>query len=305
MVSNRAKNKHVALIVEDDLNLAEALGDLLKSLGHDFIHAETQEEGLRLMEEGQFCFAILDLQIKVDADAIYPMVEAGAQLQRQIRDRYPHRNDNDQHHLQILAMSGHAKEMFNVIGMLQNGADDFILKPLGENNPPLHVKIQDCLVKSGRENHEDCARIMALAQREYAPKHSSHSIPPSGQELSVTGELHGKRTCIQLGDKVIPLPNAQFLILMKMVAARVRDERGWVHKSDLGSKDEQGFKGVSTLSGTLALHLPSELSFYENNKQGSYRINPEIAIGHINHSTLAEHPLKDVRDMSGLMQEGR
>ncbi|ABK43871.1 response regulator receiver protein [Magnetococcus marinus MC-1] len=310
MVSNRAKNKHVALIVEDDLNLAEALGDLLKSLGHDFIHAETQEEGLRLMEEGQFCFAILDLQIKVDADAIYPMVEAGAQLQRQIRDRYPNRNDNDQHHLQILAMSGHAKEMFNVIGMLQNGADDFILKPLGENNPPLHVKIQECLQKSGRENHADCAHIMELARGKPSRSNSRPVAPKRKTErsdisLTIPGQIEGKRTEVAINGVSQHLPDAQLLLLMRMVAGRAQDDSGWVHKQDLGSRDADGFKGMSNLNSSLKPLLPGGMSFYENDKMGSYRIKPEIIIGEIDHTQLALHSQREIRQLSAIIQKMR
>jgi DNA-binding response OmpR family regulator len=306
MVNSKGKQKHVALVVEDDPSLAEALGDLLKSLGHDFIHAETQEEGLRLMEEGHFCFAILDLQIKVDACAVYPMVEAGEQLQRQIREFYPQRNADDHHHLQILAMSGHAKDMSNVIQMLQNGADDFVVKPLGENTPPLHAKIQECLRKSGREDHRECAGIMNLATGEKSnnktPK-PKRTTELSGTCLAILGNIQGKRTEIAINGVSQFLPDAQLLLLMRMVAGRTRNGNGWVHKDDLGSRDAEGFKGISNLNNSMKPLLPVGMSFYENNKMGSYRINPEVVIGEIDHRQLAEHCQKEIHRLSDEIQQ--
>jgi DNA-binding response OmpR family regulator len=308
MVNSKGKHKHVALVVEDDPSLAEALGDLLKSLGHDFIHAETQDEGLRLMEKGQFCFAILDLQIKVDAEAVYPMVDAGEQLQRQIRECYPHRNSNDHHHLQILAMSGHAKDMSNVIQMLQNGADDFVVKPLGENTPPLHVKIQECLHKSGRENHKNCSQIMEMASSNPTSKNSQSSKPKrmtelSGTNLTIPGEVQGKRTEVAINGISQHLPDAQFLLLMRMVTGRIRNCTGWVHKDDLGSRDSEGFKGMSNLNSSMKPLLPGDMPFYENDKMGSYRINPEIVIGEMDHSQLSQHGQREIRHLSTEIQQ--
>jgi DNA-binding response OmpR family regulator len=310
MVTNRGKNKHVALIVEDDLRLAEALGDLLKSLGHDFIHTETQEEGLRLMEDGQFCFAILDLQIKVDAEAVYPMVEAGEQLQRQIRERYPHRNADDHHHLQILAMSGHAKEMNNVIQMLQNGADDFVVKPLGENTPPLHVKIQECLRKSGRENHKACARIMEMASSEFTGKNSQPSQPKrmtelSGTKLTIPGEVKGKRTEVRIGGNPVFLTNSSFVLLLKMMILRIGKGDAWANKSDLDPSAAEGWKGMSRLNAEIRPHLPGIIDIHENDKKGGYRLNPAIKPSDIDHDQLAGHWFKEVKILSNEIKEMR
>jgi DNA-binding response OmpR family regulator len=306
MVNSSGKHKHIALMVEDDPSLAEALGDLLKSLGHGFIHAETQEEGLRLMEEGQFCFAILDLQIKVDADAVYPMVEAGEQLQRQIREHYPQRNADDHHHLQILAMSGHAKDMSNVIQMLQNGADDFVVKPLGENTPPLHAKIQECLRKSGRDSHRNCARIMNLARGVKGTKSNpkpNRTTELSGTCLTILGNIQGKRTEVAINGVSQFLPDTQLLLLMRMVVGRTRNGTGWVHKNDLGSRDAEGFKGMSNLNSSMKPLLPVGMSFYENDKMGSYRINQEVVIGDIDHKQLAKHCQKEIHRLSDEIQQ--
>lgn len=151
--------RHVALLVEDEPEMAAELGELLASLGHDHIHAASKEDAEQLVERGEFCYVLLDLQIKADADSIKAHVEAGQTLLEFIRERYSRRNDRDKHRLQVLVMSGHAKEHHYVVKALQEGADDFITKPVSESTPPFKDKICEALRRSGREKHERCAAI--------------------------------------------------------------------------------------------------------------------------------------------------
>ncbi len=101
--------RHIALLVEDEPEMAAELGELLESLGHGHIHAATKEKAERLVEEGEFCYVLLDLQIKVNADSIKAHVEAGQTLLEFIREKYPRRNDQDKYRMPVLVMSGHAK----------------------------------------------------------------------------------------------------------------------------------------------------------------------------------------------------
>src|SRR5204862_4813520 len=110
--------RHTVLLVEDEPQMAEELGELLESLGHGHVHAATKEDAVRLVEEGGFCYVLLDLQIKANADSIKAHVEAGQSLLELIRERYPRRNDEGKHRLQILVMSGHAKEHYFVVKAL-------------------------------------------------------------------------------------------------------------------------------------------------------------------------------------------
>ncbi|MBF0181518.1 MAG: response regulator [Magnetococcales bacterium] len=292
------KDRHVALVVEDDLEMAEEVKDLLRSMGHEALHVPSREEALELLDDGQFCFVLLDLQIKPAADSIKAQVLAGQTLLSEIRKRYPCRNQDDQHHLQIVVMSGYAKERSDVIKALQNGADDFIVKPLGENDPPFGDKVAQALIKSGRGEHADCPGIMQFARQGCSP--NGHPISPSspGIQLSITGEPNGKRSGIEMDGKPLFLPDAQFLLLMRLVTARFRTDQGWVHKNDLGSQDSEGFRGMSNLNGSIKPLLPPDTPFYENDKKGSYRINPAIAIGRIDHDRLVKHDSREVRKLS-------
>ncbi len=156
--------RHVALLVEDEPQMAAELGELLASIGHDHIHAATKEEAERLVDDGEFCYVLLDLQIKVNGDSIKAHVEAGQTLLEFIRERYSRRNDQDKYRLPILVMSGHAKEHYYVVKALQDGADDFVTKPVSESTPPFKDKIYEALRRSGREKHEHCATTMRDAR---------------------------------------------------------------------------------------------------------------------------------------------
>lgn len=150
-------DRHVALIVEDEPDMAAEIGDLLRSFGHDHIHAETLAEGLACLDRGGFCYVLLDLQIKAERDSIKPRVDSGMTLLREIRRKYPYRNDNDMHLLPVIVISGHGREPQNMIAAFKDGINDFILKPLSLNDQDIGAKIRSCLDRAGRNDHGCCA----------------------------------------------------------------------------------------------------------------------------------------------------
>lgn len=162
--------RHVALIIEDEPDMAAEIGDLLRSFGHDHIHAETLAEGLACLERGGFCYVLLDLQIKADRHSIMPRVESGMTLLREIRRRFPRRNDNDMHLLPVIAVSGHGREPRNIIGAYNSGLNEFILKPLSLNEQDIGSKIRTCLERAGRNGHGTC----------HAQNHASSNGPNKG-----------------------------------------------------------------------------------------------------------------------------
>ena len=297
-----AKGNHVALVVEDDPEMAEEVKDLLRSLGHDAVSVPSQEEAMNLLDAGHFCFVLLDLQIKTAPDSIKARVEAGKTLLRVIRERFPNRNREDHHHLQILVMSGYAMERHDVIQCLQDGADDFIIKPLDNNTPRMPVKIDECLRKSCRKSHKDCAVVMNAARHASQVSNALTQDQSLGVTLSITGELQGKRMGIVVDGKPLFLPYAQFLLLMKLVTNRVQNGHGWIHKTGLGSRDGEGFKGLSNLNATIQPFLPGGISFYENDMHGRYRMHTGIAVGKIDHDCLAGYWCKDLQMLSSEIQ---
>ncbi len=152
-------SRHVALIVEDEPDMAAEIADLLQSFGHGHIRVETKADALVRLVQGGFCYVLLDLQIKADRNSIRPRVETGMSLLEDIRKRFPHRQDavpHDVHLMPVLIVSGHAKEHEDIIRALQTGADDFIKKPFGEARTIID-KVRLCLERSGRQDHGNCA----------------------------------------------------------------------------------------------------------------------------------------------------
>lgn len=148
--------RHVALIVEDEPEMAEEIGDMLRALGHDYVHAETLADARVLLEHGGFCYALVDLEIKANRQSIKPRVESGMSVLREIRQRFPQRRSNDMHVLPVLVISGHGREPTTMIGAFQDGIDDFILKPLSAGGQDISGKIRRCLDRAGRGDHAAC-----------------------------------------------------------------------------------------------------------------------------------------------------
>lgn len=149
--------RHVALIVEDEPEMAEEIGDMLRALGHDFLHAETLADARTLLALGGFCYALVDLEIKADRQSLKPRVESGMSVLREIRQRFPHRcGSSDMHLLPVLVISGHGREPQTVIGAFRDGIDDFILKPLSAGGQDIGGKIRRCLELAGRPDHAAC-----------------------------------------------------------------------------------------------------------------------------------------------------
>lgn len=155
---------HIALIVEDEPEMAAELTELVRSFGHGSVHAENKTDALAHIAGGGFCYVLLDMQIKTDRGSIKSYVSAGVALLEEIRRRFPHRASTDMHLLPVLVVSGHAKEHDNVVRAFQRGADDFIRKPLSLDGQNLETNIRHCLEQAGRAGHGSChTRTVAAA----------------------------------------------------------------------------------------------------------------------------------------------
>ena len=259
--------RHVALLVEDDPEMAAETIELLRSFDHDCIHAATKVEAVRLIETGEFCYALLDLEIKVDADSIRARVEAGESVLDLIRERYPRRNEKDAHLLPVLMVSGHS-DIEHVTRSFKQRADDFIAKPIGDK---FKAKLEEALRKSGRLRHEDCAAVTRRARRDL------DEVPHDGRHrLVITARQQGQRFEVTLDTESILITASSLVLLLHLVVASLRDRESWVHKADLGATDEQGWKGMARLKADL-----QGLDLIENNGKGGYRLQTWIALGAI------------------------
>lgn len=281
--------RHVALLVEDEAVMATELGALLDSLGHDHVHVTNRTDAERALDTHEFCYVLLDLQIKANPDSIMPLVEAGQSLLELIRERYPRVDEAGKHLLPVLVVSGHAKETDYIVDAFQAGANDFVKKPIGTNRRPLKDKIQDALRNSGRQKHEHCGAICKVARA--ASSAGALEMLPSAvatmTEIAIVGRQQDKRFEVRIANKPVFLTNASLLLLLKLYAARLRNAEGWAHKNhDLGVQNDQGWKGMTRFREELAPHLPSKTQAVENDGHGNYRIHPGIEIAKIDIARL-------------------
>lgn len=147
---------HTALVVEDEHDMAIEIGDLLSSMGYNHVSADNLADARRLLGERDFCFVLLDLQIKPEKYSIRPRIEAGMTFLRALREMHPRRSANDMHLLPVIVVSGHAKEHEDIVRAFQAGANDFVRKPLGQFGQDLSAKIMTCLERAGHRHHDAC-----------------------------------------------------------------------------------------------------------------------------------------------------
>jgi CheY-like chemotaxis protein len=290
------QSRHVALIVEDDQELARDLEDVVASLGHDHIHASTKEEADRIVASGTFCYALVDLQIKVNADSLRARIEAGQSLLEAIRTRYP-RQEGRHHALPVIMMSAHAKDENCIVDAVKSGADAYLVKPLGDRVVP---KIREMLLASGREDHAACAARTEVA-RSRAPMAEAVAPLAGPVTLDVTAKVVSGRSGIRLDGVDVYLPDSLFALLLKFVAARLKDN-AWIHTLDLGrGAAPLGHKGTSKLNLEMKPYLPSGMPLLENNKGGRYRLHERVRLGHIDVGAIGRVNSSAAADLEALI----
>ena len=103
------KERHIALVVEDDSETAEDLVQILESIGCASVVVDNAEDAEKQLQEKSFCLVLLDLQIKSKPDSIKGHVEHGKSVLRTIRARHNEHKGNC-YSLPVLIVSGFARE---------------------------------------------------------------------------------------------------------------------------------------------------------------------------------------------------
>jgi len=97
-----------------------------------------------------------------------------------------------------------------------------------------------------------------------------------GLVIAIPGDRIKRRTCVTIASKPVELPDASLKVLLRLMVAQRRGES--VHKIDLGAKEEQGFKGISTLRHELKPVLGG-VDIIENDYHGNYSLVDQVRIG--------------------------
>lgn len=272
---------HRFLVVEDDAEMAMELGHLIEAMGFEHVHVDSRAAALEQIKQQDFCLILLDLEIKAKPKSI-SLTQSGFTLLREVCKRYP--RNGEESSLPVIIVSGHAKDDENIIDAMRIGAIDVVHKPLRSdlNQLPLEKKIDKALRFSGRDNHALCLELRGMTKRPPSnPKDTSETI-----SLVVTGKIVKQRTEIVINGTTVTLTEASLLRLLRLACARISGAE-WVHKSDLGAEEEQGFKGISRLREQLAPGLPGGQDIVENNHHGSYRLSSTVKVEEIAFEVLA------------------
>lgn len=256
-------NKHVGLIVEDDPAMAEDLAEVLRSLDCAFVAVDNKRDALAALQNNAFCFVLLDLHIKLDRESIRGHSEHGRSLLREMRGMYSDHTGAG-YRLPILVISGHAREVDTAVDVMRDGADHVLQKPI--RGGAVSDAVKACLERSGRATHDLCA---AAAARQ--------AEPPQGLVFSIPGTRTGRRTRVTIGARSADLPNRSLRVLLHLMVARLAGRP--VHKTELGAREDQGFKGISELRDDLKPALPDGAHIIENLYHGYYRLTDEVSVG--------------------------
>lgn len=255
--------KHRALVVEDDRETADELGETLTAIGFEFTTIDNKEQAAAAIQAapGAFCLVLLDLQIKATPGSLRGHVENGKTLLRELRQVRPE-HVGDGHWLPILVVSGYARETEEAVDAMKEGASDVIQKPFKSKD--VSTRIRDALKRAGRLTHTTC---------HVAPM----SNPSSAGKLVVTlsGERQKRRCRVVVNARAADLTEASFRLLLRLLVAH-QSGKG-VHKTELGATEDKGFKGISRLREELKPAVGTRV-IVENDQHGTYRLVDEVVL---------------------------
>jgi CheY-like chemotaxis protein len=132
--------KPKALIVDDDERIISSVEETLVSLGHELDSATNQLDAQRLLEQNDYSYVLLDLQIPTQPNRGGADKEFGCNLLRNIQKiKGPGR-------LPVIVMTGYSAECLDLSAELfAIGASEFIAKPFANKSRTLAAVIRKVL----------------------------------------------------------------------------------------------------------------------------------------------------------------
>ena len=258
------KERHLALVVEDHVETAEDLVQILESIDCASVVVDNAEDAEKQLQEKAFCLVLLDLEIKSARDSIKGHVEHGKKVLRTIREMYSEHRETF-YSLPVLIVSGFARETDVAVEVMKTGASDIIHKPL--NSGQVSDGIRQALQDSGRHTHDACGSLPGR-RRVSADDEIVLAIPGD--------RIRGRRTRVTLGGNPAELTDTSLRILLHLMVARQKGEMA--NKVDMGATADQGFKGISNLCSELKPAL-DDVKIIENKYHGDYCLIDRVRIG--------------------------
>jgi CheY-like chemotaxis protein len=266
--------RHRVLLIEDSAANRATVAQYLDACGFDCVAVASLEEARPLIDRGDFCLMLTDLEILPTAASTKPDLSLGYVAIKYARTRYPARN-GETHLMPILVMSAHAR--FDVLRRTMHQIDDFMKKPPTE----LEQVVLSALEKAGRANHAHCGYVTEAARA------GTTSTPPAatdGKRLRIgAGQANG-RTQVHVGGKGVWLTPTLMRALLHLVVGRLRSSEGWVARSDMGRDAAAVVRALSRLREELGQRID------EADKSHGYRLRVDIALDAVPTSELAKMP---------------
>ncbi len=264
--------KHRALVVEDEAEAAADLAEILTTCGCESVVVTNRRDALEQLDRGAFCIILLDLEIRSVPDSIRGRVDHGKLFLREARCRYPELVGT-KYALPIVVLSGFASETEEAVAVMKEGASDVVQKLSSVRNKA--DRIQEALETAGRPSHRVCAdRGTAVRDN-----------PRSELTLSISGEQEGRRVVVQLGSRTAKLTQVALKVLLHLLKARVSNSS--VHKTDLGARDDRGFRSVSVLRDQLAAACEGPVKeLIKNDQHGNYSLADRVVPGSVDTARL-------------------
>jgi DNA-binding response OmpR family regulator len=131
-----------ALVIDDDPDIREDVGEILDSMGHEYDMAGCQEEGRELLAANEYSYFLLDLEIPIGPGR-KARIQNGENMLREIVAR---RNGRV---APVLIITGHGTGNPHLaVEMMKLGASDYITKPFATVGRTLDRAILEALDRS-------------------------------------------------------------------------------------------------------------------------------------------------------------
>ncbi len=238
---------HKLLIIEDDTDLAEAIGKKFSNSGFEVVCATEGRHGVQLAESERPDVVLLDLMLP-DVD--------GTDVCRHLRQRSA---------IPIIIVTARTEEAERVAG-LEIGADDYVTKPFSLNELVARTRALLRRTQGGLG-----VRSLGLAEP------SGEAAPPGpspGEELSAAGirmDVAGHRVAVD--DQEVSLTPTEFRLLKALLE----------HAGKVATRQqllETGWGSAAEDSHLLEVHIANLRAKVEENPQNPKRIQTIRGFGY-------------------------
>ena len=283
---------HAALIVEDHAETAHHLAELLRARGDRPYVAATVEDALRLLEEIDPCYVLVDQQLPHGKGGI-PVVSGGERVVIAARKGEPRRVDDTWHVRSIIVVTGFASDPDFVSKMYDLGADAFMEKPVvGPGEEKLLAKIRTCLERAQRAEHAGCGRFLRTAAKGLQEKTIT---------LRIDGARDGARSRVVISGTRRLVPEGPFTSLVLLIAAHVRAPGSWTSREALYISRARN--ATTRVREAFAGLVPEGFEPLEADRSGQFRLNPAVVVEAVDWVALRTHPNANVKKIAKEMAE--